>query len=153
MRIHSDEKQKLPIQIQTFVKVRSKNSEKIAKLWIKLGQNYCFSSYLNASKIGSELWVYRQITKNYESEHPPIFPTFFKKQADGNHMKLSFRTDSDGQQVQNWCFYAKNSTLEVENVERSVFMLTEKKRIENKNDHGSVFIFSDCPNQSFQRIQ
>ena len=28
-----------------------------------LGQNYCFSSYLNASKIGSELWVYRQITK------------------------------------------------------------------------------------------
>ena len=57
-------------------------------------------------------------------------------------MKLSFRTDSDGQQVQNWCFYAKNSTLKVENVEKSVFMLTEKKRIENKNDHGSVFIFA-----------
>ena len=42
-----------------------------AKLWDKSGQNYDFSSYLKGFKIGSKLWVYRQITKNYGFEHPP----------------------------------------------------------------------------------
>merc|ERR1712071_192130 len=43
-----------------------------AELWDKSGQNYDFSSYLKGLKIGSKLWVYRRITKNYGFEHPPI---------------------------------------------------------------------------------
>ena len=57
-------------------------------------------------------------------------------------MKLSFRTDSDGQQVQNCCFYAKNSTLDVENVEKSVFMLTEKKNGSKIKTVSAPFFFS-----------
>ena len=45
-----------------------------AELWDKSGQNYDFSSYLKGLKIGSKLWVYRRITKNYGFEHPPRTP-------------------------------------------------------------------------------
>ena len=56
--------------------------EKSAKLWLKIGQNYGLSSDLKASKIGSKLWVHRQITKNYGSEQ--------KKKVE-KHKRLCFQ--------------------------------------------------------------
>ena len=49
--------------------------------------------------------------------------------------------DSDGQYVQNCCFHAKNRTLDIEIVEKSVIMLTEKKTDCKKKTVSAPFFF------------